>query len=414
MKAFFSQVSTLTLLLAIGVSFQVNAAEPTATVNAGPPLPIWAWHGVPAEEGTVERFKELADAGFTLSFNGAPDAATQTKMLDAAHAAGVKLLISLPELHSEPEATARQFKDHPALAGYYLRDEPPAPAFPELAAWAKRIQSADADRPCYVNLLPTYGNPDMWGTPDYQTYVDRFIAEVPTPMLSFDHYPVRRTGADASTDVVNADFYQNLELCAAAARDANRQLQAFALLVAHTPYPIPRLEHLRLQAYSNLAYGSQVLQYFTYWTPVSDVWNFHEAPISADGKRTPTYDLVKEFNAELNAVRGVFVGSHVESLGHTGEALPVGTKRDVPTAPVKSLNTSGQGVVVSRLANGNRRFLVLVNRDIHQPTIATLQFDGTRDISRIAKDGTLQPLDGGAEQVTISPGDAAIFSWELE
>ena len=414
MKAFFSQVSTLTLLLAIAVSFQVNAAEPTATVNAGPPLPVWAWHGVPAEEGTVERFKELADAGFTLSFNGAPDAATQTKMLDAAHAAGVKLLISLPELHSEPEATARQFKDHPALAGYYLRDEPPATAFPELGAWAKRINSADADRPCYVNLLPTYGNPDIWGTPDYQTYVDRFIAEVPTPMLSFDHYPVRRTGADASTDVVNADFYQNLELCAAAARDSNRQLQAFALLVAHTPYPIPTLEHLRLQAYSNLAYGSQVLQYFTYWTPVSDVWNFHEAPISADGKRTPTYDLVKAFNAELQAVRGAFVGSHVESVGHTGDAIPAGTKPYAPAAPIKSLVTAGEGVVASHLAKGNERFLVLVNRDIHAPTDATLQFDGSRPVARVTKAGDVQPIADESLQVNIAPGDAAIFRWQIE
>lgn len=414
MKVFSSKIAALGLLFLIATTLRVNAAEALATVNAGPPLPIWAWHGVPAEEGTVERFKELADAGFTLSFNGAPDAATQTKILDAAQAAGVKLLISLPELHSEPEATARQLKDHPGLAGYYLRDEPPATAFPELAAWAKRIQSADADHPCYVNLLPTYGNPEAWGAPDYQTYVDRFIAEVPTPMLSFDHYPIHRAGDDASTDAVRADFYQNLEICAAAARDSGRQLQAFALLVAHTPYPIPTIEHLRLQAYSNLAYGSQVLQHFTYWTPVSDVWNFHEAPISADGKCTPTYDLVKAFNAELQTVRGAFVGSHVESLGHTGDAIPAGTKPYAPVAPIKSLVTTGEGVVASHLAKGSERFLVLVNRDIHEPTVATLEFDGSHPMARVTKAGDDQPIAGESLQVSIAPGDAAIFRWQVE
>ncbi|WP_428304591.1 hypothetical protein [Lacipirellula sp.] len=390
------------------------AAEPAATVNSGPALPILAWEGVPALHATPERFKELADAGFTISFSGAPDNATVAKMLDAAETAGVKLYIHSPELQADPEGTARQFMSHPALGGYHLVDEPSAKLFGDLGAWTKRIQSVDAKHPVYINLLPTYGNPDLWGTPDFETYVQRFVAEVPTQQLSYDHYPIIRGGADASTDVLRPDFYQNLEICAAAARESNRPLWTFALLVAHTPYPIPTLAHLRLQAYSDLAYGTETLQYFTYWTPVSTIWNFHEAPINPEGKRTPTYDLVKAFNAELQAVRGVFVGSQVESVGHTGAAIPAGTKPFVAAAPIKSLQTEGTGVVASRLAKGNQRFLVLVNRDLHQPTTATVEFDGSTAMSAVAKDGTLQPLEGTTHSVTIEPGDVAIYAWQAE
>jgi cysteine desulfurase/selenocysteine lyase len=39
----------------------------------------------------------------------------------------------VPELQSAPEETASKFKDHPANAGYYLRDEPNAADFPALA-----------------------------------------------------------------------------------------------------------------------------------------------------------------------------------------------------------------------------------------------------------------------------------------
>jgi hypothetical protein len=391
-----------------------SAAEPAATVNDGPLLPIFAWEGVPAAEATPERFKELADAGFTISFSGAPDNATVAKMLDAAETAGVKLYIHSPELQADPERTARQFKDHPALGGYHLVDEPSAKSFGDLGAWTKRIQAVDAEHPVYINLLPTYGNPDLWGTPDFKTYLQRFLAEVPTQQLSYDHYPIIRGGADASTDVLRADFYQNLEICAAAAREANRPLWAFALLVAHTPYPIPTLAHLRLQAYSDLAYGTETLQYFTYWTPVSMIWNFHEAPINPEGKRTPTYDLVKAFNAELQAVRGVFVGSQVESVGHTGAAIPAGTKPFEAAAPIKSLKTEGTGVVASRLAKGNQQFLVLVSRDLHQPTTATVEFDGSAPISVVAKDGALQPLEGVTHSVAIEPGDVAIYAWQAE
>lgn len=387
-------------------------AAPPATVNQGPPLQIWAWHGVPADQATPQRYKELGEAGFTLSFNGSPDEKTTTAMLDAAHSAGVKLLIFMPELQSAPEETARKFKDHPALGGYYLRDEPGAVLFPELGEWTRRIQSVDKEHPCYVNLFPTYGNPQQWGTPDYQTYVDKYVAEVPTPMLSFDHYPVIRTGDDPASDQLRPDYYHNLEICSKAAREAKRPLGAFVLSVAHSPYPIPTLTHLRLQAYSDLAYGAQVIQYFTYWTPVSNVWNFHEAPISPDGKRTATYDVVKQMNGELQAVRGVFVGSQVESLGHTGEALPAGTSAFQPAAPVKSLATEGTGVVASVLKRENLRFLVLVNRDIHKPTTATIQFDGAIAVSQVDKQGTLHSVTANSVKAAIEPGDVAIFTWD--
>ncbi len=401
----------LAFLFALTTLVSTGTAQPPTTVNQGPPLPIWAWHGVPSDQATPERYKELAEAGFTLSFNGAPDAKTTIAMLGAAHSAGVKLLISMPELQSNPEETARQFKDHPALGGYYLRDEPSAALYAELGEWTRRIQSVDNEHPCYVNLLPTYGNPGMWGTPDYDSYVKKYLEQVPTPMLSFDHYPVIRTGADAASDRVRPDFYHNLEICSQAAREAKRPLGAFVLAVAHTPYPIPTIAHLRLQAYSDLAYGAQVIQYFTYWTPVSTVWNFHEAPISADGKRTATYDVVKQMNAELQAVRGVFVGSEVESIGHTGVAIPAGTMPYQPAVPVKSLTTEGTGVVASVLKKENQRFLVLVNRDIHNTTTATIEFDGATAVAKVDKQGALHPVPNSNVSTAIEPGDVAIYAW---
>src|SRR5690606_9121563 len=104
-----------------------------------PAFPIWAWIGVPAEHASVERYRELADAGFTVTYDSAGDLAKMTQMLGQARQAGVQIIVSLPELFHAPEETARQLKDHPAMAGYYLRDEPPVSAFAELGAWARRL-----------------------------------------------------------------------------------------------------------------------------------------------------------------------------------------------------------------------------------------------------------------------------------
>jgi hypothetical protein len=389
-----------------------GAAEPPQTLNAGPQMTIMAWGGVPYDQASPARFAEMAEAGFNLNFSGTPNVEITQKVLDLGQAHGVKQLISLPDLERDPEATATRFKDHPATGGYYLRDEPGASLFPKLGAWAKRIQSVDAAHPCYVNLFPTYGIPAQWETPTYEKYLERFVAEVPVPMLSWDHYPVVREGKDESGDRLRGDFYYNLELCSAAARKANRPVWAFALAVAHNPYPIPTVAHLRVQAFSDLAYGAQAIQYFTYWTHKSSVWNFHQAPIEVDGSRTPTFDRVKQVNGEIQALRTAFLGSAVIGVGHTGAQIPHGTTHYTPAAPVKSLETQGTGAVVSLLEKDKQRFLVVVNRDIHQPMPLAVAFDPAAGVRIAGRDGTLKPIDAdGAARRELEPGDIAVFTW---
>jgi hypothetical protein len=380
----------------------------------GPAMQILAWGGVPANYATPERFAELAECGFTTSYSGAGDVAQMRKLLDTAHSQNVKLLVSLAALESDPEGTAKQLKDHPGVAGYYLRDEPEATLFPKLAAWTKRIQSVDKVNPCYVNLFPTYATPDQLAAKNYEQYLEQFIAQVPVPMLSWDHYPVIRTGKDESSDSLRGDFYYNLELCAAAARKAERPVWAFALSVAHNSYPVVTVAHLRLQAFSDLAYGAQTIQYFTYWTSPSSVWNFHEAPISEDGKRTATYDRVKQVNREIQALRGAFVGGKVIAVGHTGDSIPYGTTHYTPAAPVKSLETSGgAGAVVSQISKGKQRFLVVVNRDLQKPLQLKVSFDPSAKVRTASKDGTLHASENSNHTILIDPGDVGVFEWSM-
>jgi hypothetical protein len=366
-------------------------------------IPILAWGGPPQDQTTVERYRELAECGFTHNYSGFSNAGQVVKALDVAQAAGIKLLPSCPEIQAAPEETAKRLKSHPALGGYYLRDEPPAALFPELAAWAKRIQSQDAEHPCYINLFPNYATPDQLGTPTYQAYVERYVAEVPAPFVSFDHYPV-------VGNALRGEWYQNLEIVSAVARKADKPFWGFTLSVAHGPYPVATIPHLRLQAFSNLAYGAQGLQYFTYWTVPSTEWNFHEGPILPDGKRGVVYDRVKQVNAEVRTLSRVFAGAKVESVGHTG-ALPAGTRAFAPTSPVRALETPDGGAVVSRLSKGNDRFLVVVNRDINKPMKLSITFEGSGSIRRLAKDGKTNDPADPRFSADIEPGDVAVFAW---
>ena len=391
-------------LLILGLcASPLGAAEPEA------PFPIMAYGGPPEGEATVERSREFAGAGFTHNYSGSSSAEAMAKVLDVAREAGVKAFVACPELSADPEGTAKRFKDHPALAGYFLRDEPGAADFADLAGWCRRIQSVDSEHPCYINLFPNYATPQQLGTATYQEHLDRFVAEVPAQILSFDHYPVIR---DASGERLRPEWYDNLERVSAAARKAGKPFWAFALSVAHDPYPIATVPHLRVQVYSNLAYGAQGIQYFTYWTSKSDTWNFHEAPIGLDGQRTPVYDRVKQVNQEIQALRGVFQGAQVLSVGHTGSSLPAGTRAYAPASPVAELRTEGTGAVVSMLAKGDQRFLVVVNRDINAPMPLTVKSQGGAvNVDRVEKDGTRHAITGGLHEVRVDPGDVSILAW---
>lgn len=390
------------LALAAGAGAAPRRASMPTTESR---IPVLAWHSIPPEHTTLERYRELADCGFTESFSFFQNVDQVARALDVGKETGIKVYVACPELAQDPEGIARRFKDHPAIAGYHLQDEPTAADFPRLAAWAKRIQAVDPKHPCYINLLPTYASPGQLGRPNYQAYLDTYLSEVPVPFLSWDNYPV--VGKQ-----LRGDFYENLELAAATAQKKGLPTWAFYLAVAHDPYPIATLAHMRLQAFSNLAYGVQTIQVFTYWNPAENpIWNFHQAPIERDGSKTIVYNRVQKVNREIRALSPVFLGAKVVKVGHTG-TLPKGAQAYAAEAPISGVETEGKGAVVSVLENGGRRYLALVNRDFNQTLPLTVTLDGSKRITEIDKEGGSTPVSGKRWQRTLEPGDMAILSWQ--
>ena len=380
-------------------------------------FPIMAWIGVPEGETTVERFRELKESGININFSVYSSIEAVEKALDIAQEAGVKLMPSCPELKSEPENSAQRLMKHPALAGYHLRDEPGAADFPELGAWVKRIQSVDKEHGCYINLFPNYAGQEVLigkdgvlapGEDPYVKHVELFLKEVPVPFISFDHYPVVE---DNGVRTLRSGWYKNLEIIADASRKSGLPFWAFALAIAHTPYPIPTIAELRLQMFSNLAYGAQTLQYFTYWHPGDNTpWDFHDSPIDLDGARTIVYDRIKSVNQEIHSLSGVFMGAELVSVWHTGSEIPDGT-RPIDKLPeqIQSLNTSEGMAIVSILKNQGKQFLIIVNRDFQAP----LSFDIKTDnrVRKVMKNGTFAPEGSSSGTEVVEPGDMKIYSW---
>ncbi|MCE1197548.1 MAG: hypothetical protein LWW85_01145 [Marinilabiliales bacterium] len=410
----------LLVLLWMGSAAAQNKSKSKLT------FPVMSWGAISQSEISVDSYRKLSEVGVNIDIAFFQHADSIAKALDAAAKAGVRLMISCPELKSQPERIAERFRNHPALEGYFLGDEPSQSTFRTLADWAKALKAKDNKHYAFVNLYPDINsNKSKFGTASYREYVEAFDQIFPAPYLSFDFYPV----VDGA---LHPRWFENLAFYADKYKSAGRPFWAFALTTSYlaysedTPQPtlddfyqlyksyrpektfvhgIPTLGELRLQVYANLAYGAQGIEY----------WSFrgYGSPLDAEGRRTIVFDRVQKVSREIQSLAGIFLGATVHSVAHTGTEIPNGTKRltHLPE-PIRLLETGGRGAIVSQLEHGDNRYLVVVNRDFANPMKLIIKTDAT--VKKVLKDGSLVPAMEYADATEIEPGDVAIYQYPAE
>ena len=216
---------------------------------------------------------------------------------------------------------------------------------------------------------------------------------------------------------LQTNWYHSLETMLDTSKMTGKPYWAFALSCAlrHKPgndYPIPTEGHLRLQQYSNLAYGAQGLWYYNYRKgPVPPAKMFSQGhPIAPDGRRSTVYERMRRVNNEFQDRAFVFLGAKVDKVSHTGKAIPLGTKRlslkELPSW-VRKLETPDGGAVVSQLTNNGKNYLVVVNRSPDKEL--TLKLDLIKGVKRVRYDGSVVDASLYTNEFWLDPGMAEIF-----
>ncbi|MBD5225747.1 MAG: hypothetical protein HDS68_07280 [Bacteroidales bacterium] len=392
-----------TAAMALAAATSCGAKLPKYTNPTPGEFPILGWYSIPDSASTPERYSEMREAGFNLSFSHLYSEAQLERALKAAEGSGVKLVLSVG-MTGNPGEVVIHLKDHPQTGAWFLRDEPSVSDFADLAAMRDRVYEADSTHLVYLNLFPMWVDMDALGAQSYDDYVQRFIDAIRLPMVSYDLYPVHTDGEGKT--VLSPGLFQNLETISKMSRDNGCPFWAFCLSTAHTPYPIPRDSHIRVEAFSALAYGAQCIQYFTYWEPVTTTWNFHNSPIDQTGQRTDVYYLIRDINREIQALAPIFLGCEVYDVSHTGDVTPPDTKplATLP-APFTSLMASGEGVLVSHLKGGDgNEYLMVVNRDIDHAQRVDTAFKGA--VRMVNPDGSLRHA---TESEYVRPGGYLLY-----
>ncbi len=372
-------------------------------------FPILGWYSIRGlENQTPERYREMRQCGFNLSFPLIDSLSEVKAALEASRGTGIKIIATSAELAENPESVIAQIGSHPQLAGYFFKDEPNCSHYPELARFVDKVRSVDDTKLLYLNLFPTYAPEQLTGTSDYDEYVERYINELGTGFLSYDHYSI--TADSLGNIAMTGDYYQNLEIISKHARKAGIPFWAFALSTAHYSFPAATREHLRLQMFSNLAYGAQGVQYFTYWQ-FPGLGDSKDVPVTNAGERGSVWWLVRDLNREIQSLAPVFLGAEVVDVSHTGDSIPDGTKKleKLPEA-IKSLTSKGgAGLLVSHLRNGEYEYMMVVNRDIHNNQ--EVEVRAGQNVEFVVAGDEPLPVSAVSTKLWLAPGDYLLYRW---
>jgi hypothetical protein len=365
-------------------------------------FPLMAWGAAPSDPRALQQMREC---GLTIAGFAAPAA------LDAIHAAGLKAIVNdarvsgydwtnVDEITARPKIAAliAETGKHPAVFGYYLRDEPPASFFSGLAKVSALIRELAPDKWPYINLFPNYATAGQLAAPDYAAYLDQVIAACKPTTLSYDHYAL------LDNDSLREGFWLNLEQLAAASKKHGIPFWNIVLTVAHFNYRELAPADLRFQAYSTLLYGGRGISYFTYVAP--SVGNYRMAPIDQFGNPTETWNALRNTNLQVLKLAPTFLQLRWDDTYHFG-AVPAGSH--APTEQALVRNIAGQMAVGDFTHADGTRYVLVLNKDLKKSMPCSVQFrTPPKKVELVsAYSGQLVPFEG--EQVWLAPGQGALL-----
>lgn len=380
--------------------------EPEPEIPVEEVFPILAWTGVDmASPYAQSSYKAMRNAGITGYIAGFGNQTDMFSAMDMAKNAGVKLITCCPEMQNESQfaSMAPRLIAHDAFDGYFVGDEHhTTQQFNADANFIKMLRKYDSYHTMYLNYRPNWA----WSIDNYSNYVNNALNITGGSMFSFDFYPVIEGKSGKSCPIqLNEYWYRNLEDARNISRNRRIPFWAFALSLAHTQiddngrpgyiYPVPTLGHLRLQHFSNLVYGAQAFQYFTYWGMFQNV------------EVKGVYDYVKKVNMELQSLGRVFKNCNVTGVWHTGTTIPQGTQALTSNpAGVTKLQTGGEGAVISTFtATDSYKYIAIVNRSFANTMSLNISFSSST--KEIKKDGT----EATVTQVSanVEAGDIKVY-----
>ncbi len=331
---------------------------------------------------TPELARAVADAGFNTVMCG-PD------QLDLCHEHGLRVIVK----GVTPE-DARRLRDHPAVWGWFVEDEPKEP--PSVADEVAAFHEADPTHPAYVNLM-------AWQD------LSAYIAAVQPRVLSYDYYQWWWN---------EAHHFSRLEVHRRAALEAGIPLICWIEGSSDPRWEwgekgqtrlFDNPDKLRHSVYTALAYGVKGIQWFNDYVVFR-----HAAGRRMLPELRPAGEDVAALNREVATLGPQLLGLRSTAVYHA-PPLPTGTRAAPDGHWLQPIG--GDWVVGHFVDETEREHAMVVNRDYERQRMMIVRvaadhlpverFDLTRAtwVPCPAVDG----LDVRLVRLPLRPGEGALL-----
>ena len=373
--------------------------------------------------------------------------------LDRCQAAGVGVVAahynaptSYWEIPADKEAAWKAmnmgtYKNHPALWGDDLIDEPTSAEFGKINSILGHYYTLDTGRIPLVNLFPIYANVQQLGNaPDvgsakyllpgtsysdetldkYRRHAADYIKTIDSDYISVDIYPYRVAGKGNTLDT----WLHNLDILAEACRDTKRDLWVITQAAGnmrdggegnfnmrHCDTKADQLQ----QGYACLAFGAKAIIYACFQT---GWWDDSSHLVTGAGETTPTYEAVKAANAELAPFAQKYggydwLGAYLVN-GHKAAGKRYELSNGLPKSERLCL-TSCDGLLIGCFdakEGGGKAYVIVNMMELLEEKAAacTVTFPSGKAVQVYGGGEAKTYANGGPVELALEPGDGRFIT----
>lgn len=357
-----------------------------------------AKHAVMDQASMDQRCKEMYDLGARLliTLEEQWDMDYMNRLLNGAEKNNMQVLVHINGGLDIIKPVVEETKEHPAVMGYYLKDEPLPGDYPELRDIFSEVKKIVPDDHLLVgNLLPDYGA-SMFGQGNYVKYVSSFYETVSDAnAVFFDSYNFLTTGTNLESLIYTMATNRTI------ANEKGIDLYPIMQAASWGNQKTPSLGDLRLQANLSLLFGSAGFVWYYYWIPY-DMAEYHSqyAMVKYDGEKTEQWTAVQTVNQEIHNMKGVFLdytfkGVIPHNLYYIANPFRNTDFEFTEYKELKEIRGDGN-ILVGCFEKEGKTGLYAMNISASGSASAVLQLDGEHDYQIWNAEG-LAVLDRGSE-----------------
>lgn len=406
-------------------------------------LLVGIWEGprkyaMATKEDAIARYEEIKEAGINAVFlySELTDEEWLELSLYAAETTGVSLIIDLGGVYTNKNAfykVLEKTKDSKAVIGYNIVDEPSYEKFVQIKKIADILkEEVGNDKLIFCNLLPSYGSENSFasapaeGMTMYQTYLDNFCSSVQGNLLHVDYYPYHSSKSSDTQQITN------MVACLLDMRNTaekhNIPWGGFLQSSRWGKYlddgtwsgtRIPNEVEYRFITHLHLCFGAKTVSNFLYWSrngsdPAQRVSGIFDGLITYEGEKTPVYDIVKNTNQAVHAMKGVYLSYEHKGFMTCGLSEEVNMilkdQRFKSFGVVEKASGDGQAII-GCFEDGERSGLYVLNYKITGEDMdsITIYLNECCEYQVWGADGLEQAGESEQVKVSLLPGEGCFI-----